>query len=144
MPSFTKAKTFAKCPLMSFWELLLLFLLFLSTIFVHVFFFFNLLCNGCCGLQTALHLPSWILTLVLQKKEILKKKKHRSLNRIEDMYPPLSYPQILSETFLLYFMVNNRVLRLPAIVLLNTTFRPGNSGLLRVYVLVSGSKRRVQ
>ena len=29
---------------------------------------------------------------------------------------------------------NNRVLRLPAIVLLNTTFRPGNSGLLRVYV----------
>ena len=31
-------------------------------------------------------------------------------------------------------IVNNRVLRLPAIVLLNTTFRPGNSGLLRVYV----------
>ena len=65
------------------------------------------------------------------------------------------------------FTVNNRVLRLPAIVLLNTTFRPGNSGLLRVYVQdkatkkykwiclesldvypkkarVSGSKRRVQ
>ena len=55
---------------------------------------------------------------------------------------------------------NNRVLRLPAIVLLNTTFRPANSGLLRVYVQtskqthlyfyvypkkarVSGSKRRV-
>ena len=32
------------------------------------------------------------------------------------------------------FTFNNRVLRLPAIVLLNTTFRPGNSGLLRVYV----------
>ena len=30
--------------------------------------------------------------------------------------------------------LNNRVLCLPAIVLLNTTFRPGNSGLLRVYV----------
>ena len=30
------------------------------------------------------------------------------------------------------FSFNNRVLRLPAIVLLNTTFRPGNSGLLRV------------
>ena len=35
----------------------------------------------------------------------------------------------------MYF--NNRVLRLPAIVLLNTTFRPGNSGLLRVYVLLN-------
>ena len=32
------------------------------------------------------------------------------------------------------FTFNNRVLRLPAIVLLNTTFRPGNSGLLRIYV----------
>ena len=30
------------------------------------------------------------------------------------------------------FTFNNRVLRLPAIVFLNTTFRPGNSGLLRV------------
>ena len=30
--------------------------------------------------------------------------------------------------------MNNRVLRLPAIVLLNTRFRPGNSGILRVYV----------
>ena len=34
---------------------------------------------------------------------------------------------------------NNRVLRLPAIVLLNTTFRPGNSSLLRVYVQANRS-----
>ena len=35
------------------------------------------------------------------------------------------------------FTFNNRVLRLPAIVLLNTTFRPGNSR-------VSGSKRLLE
>ena len=32
------------------------------------------------------------------------------------------------------YSFNNRVLRLPAVVLLNTMFRPGNSGLLRLYV----------
>ena len=37
----------------------------------------------------------------------------------------------ISMAMAMYF--NNRVLRLPAIVLLNTTFRPGNSGLLRIH-----------
>ena len=37
------------------------------------------------------------------------------------------------------FTVNNRVLRLPAIVLLNTTFRPGNSGLLRFQAMRSNT-----
>ena len=39
----------------------------------------------------------------------------------------------VSTDILAGFTFNNRVLRLPAIVLLNTTFRPENSGLLRVY-----------
>ena len=50
----------------------------------------------------------------------------------------LANKKIIFTDILAGFTVNNRVLRLPAIVLLNTTFRPGNSG------RVSGSKRRVQ
>ena len=81
MPSFTKAKTFAKCPLMSFWELLLLFLLFLSTIFVHVF-------------QLTLEWLPWAsssyASAILNLKTCPAKKKyhwqerHISLNGIED------------------------------------------------------------
>ena len=53
--------------------------------------------------------------------------------RGREVSPPSQFPIFVwcSETS---FFLNNRVLRLPAIVLLNTTFRPGNSGLLRVYV----------
>ena len=72
MPSFTKAKTFAKCPLI--YKIccisIYFFLLFLSTFIVYFFYYFYLLCNCCHGLSTALHLPplSWIL--------LLQKKKH--------------------------------------------------------------------
>ena len=48
---------------------------------------------------------------------------------------PASRAQMKEEVFtdiLVGFSFNNRVLRLPAIVLLNTTFRPGNSGLLGI------------
>ena len=41
------------------------------------------------------------------------------------------------------FTFNNRVLRLPAIILLNTTFRPGNSGLLSFRVETSCSIKRL-
>ena len=47
---------------------------------------------------------------------------------------PVEKANLVFTDILAGFTVNNRVLRLPAIVLLNTTFRPGNSGLLRVYV----------
>ena len=74
MPSFTKAKTFAKCPLMSSGELLLLFFFLL---FCQLFscMLFNLLCNGCHGLRTALHQPCRIWKFVLWKQKHWQKKK---------------------------------------------------------------------
>ena len=57
MPSFTKAKTFAKCP--SVYKNLLLFI-FAFPMNNSCEHFFYLLCNGGGRLPTAVHLPPWI------------------------------------------------------------------------------------
>ena len=73
MPSFTKAKTFAKCP--SVYKICCIF--FLWTIRVKKKTFY-LLCDGGRRLPTALHLPPSILRLVLRKKETLKTKQKKT------------------------------------------------------------------
>ena len=91
MPSFTKAKTFAKCQLMSFFfKLLLLFLLFLLSICVSFLTYFVTVAVG--FKQLCIHHVEYE-DLSCKKRNTNKKKRHRSgLKTIE------KFKDILSKT----------------------------------------------
>ena len=68
----------------------------------------------------------FVAALVVKNSSIKKKKKKKKKKKGNRLGNKKTKTQKQSA------LLNNRVLRLPAIVLLNTTFRPGNSGPLRV------------
>ena len=73
MPSFTKAKTFAKCPWI--YKICCFFFAVSITFYCILFFtIFYLLCNGCRGLPTALHLPPLKLNTSPAKKKSTRSK----------------------------------------------------------------------